>query len=591
MQFDLKNINKYNSELLKLLTENLPDMLWAKDLDGKYIYVNQAICDNLLMATNTLEPIGKGDLFFALREREKHKDRPDWHTFGELCFDSDQIVIDNDKAMKFEESGNVKGELLYLEVYKAPIYNDDGEIIGTIGSGRDITQLKTIQLELEKSVKQLDSQQVKMNYQSTHDSLTDLPNRSLLVDRLEQSINLATRHKRKVAILFMDLDNFKEINDSLGHNIGDDILIEFTKRLKNKMRRSDTLARLGGDEFCVLLTDITDLDDVLDFVSKSMSILHEPFLIGNNSLYINMSIGVSMYPNDSDNINTLLKNADAAMYKAKNNGKNTYCFYDQTMTEKAFERVFLETALREALDKDEFIVYFQPQMNAKNSTIIGMEALVRWNHPIMGIVSPDKFIPLAEDTGMIVQLDRVVMKKALTAYSKWKKEGLTTGKLSLNLAIRQLAEDDFLDYIKDMIAQKECLAENIELEVTESQIMKNPEKSIEVLKRINSLNISLAIDDFGTGYSSLAYLKRLPIQKLKIDRSFIKDLPVDAEDIAISKTIISLCENLNLLVIAEGVETDEQKDFLLENGCDLIQGYYYSRPLPEDKMREFLLNL
>ena len=589
MPFKLSDLKEHNSELLKLLTQHLPDMLWVKDLNGIYMYANKAICDGLLMAKDTEEPIGKGDIFFALREREAHKDKPNWHTFGELCFNSDQVVIDNNKAMKFEEYGNVKGELMYLEVYKAPFYDKDGKIIGTVGAGRDITKLKKIQTDLEKSLKILDEQREQLEYQANHDTLTGLPNRVLFMDRLEQSINLAYRYKKHVAVLFIDLDHFKEINDSLGHEIGDKVLVEVSNRMKNKMRKSDTLSRLGGDEFCIILNDIENLDDVSDVIMNGMEVLKEPVIIGPNTLYVRMSVGISLYPNDGDRASVLLKNADAAMYKAKNDGRNTYSFYDEAMTERAFERIFLETALREALDKDEFVVYFQPQMNAEEERLVGMEALVRWQHPTMGLVPPDKFIPLAEITGMIIQLDRIVMTKAMTQFNKWYKDGLNPGKLAMNLAIKQIEEEDFIDFVEALLKKQDYMSKNIEFEVTESQIMNNPNNSIKVLQKLHDLGVSIAIDDFGTGYSSLAYLKRLPITKLKIDRSFVKDLPSDAEDTAISKTIISLCENLNLKVIAEGVETNEQKEFFIENGCKFIQGYFYSHPLPAEEMTEFLI--
>ncbi|WP_373001832.1 EAL domain-containing protein [Sulfurimonas sp.] len=590
MPFKLSDLKEHNSELLKLLTQQLPDMLWVKDLNGKYLYANKAICDGLLMAKDTDEPIGKGDVFFALRERESHSDKPNWHTFGELCFNSDQVVIENGEAMKFEEYGNVKGELLYLEVYKAPFYDVDGKTIGTVGAGRDITNLKKIQLDLEKNLKILDEQREQLEYQANHDSLTDLPNRVLFMDRLQQSINLAQRYDNKVAVLFIDLDHFKEINDSLGHGVGDKVLIEVSRRIKNQMRKSDTLSRLGGDEFCIILNDIIDIEDMSDIISGGMEILKKPIEIDGHTLYIGMSIGVSVYPSDGNSASTLLKNADAAMYKAKGDGRNTYCFYDEAMTERAFERVFLETALRKALEEDELVVYFQPQIDAKENKLVGMEALVRWEHPTMGFIYPDKFIPLAEITGMIVELDRIVMKKALTQFKKWDKAGLNPGKLALNLAIKQIEEDDFIEFVENILDCEECSYKNIEFELTENQIMNNPEASIETLQKLSDLGISIAIDDFGTGYSSLAYLKRLPINKLKIDRSFIKDLPQDADDTAITKTIISLCSSLNLKVIAEGVETEEQKNFILKNGCQFIQGYYYSRPLSIEDMTKFLTN-
>ena len=588
MGFDLIDLQEHNSNLLTLLTQHLPDMLWVKDLDGNYLYVNKAICDNLLMAKDTKEPIGKNDLFFALREREAHKDEPDWHTFGELCFNSDQTVIDANKSMKFEEYGNVKGKLLYLEVFKAPFCDKDGNVIGTVGTGRDITELKKIQLDLQRTLSTLDTQRKQLEYQANHDALTDLPNRILFIDRLSQAIEHSKRYSKKIAVIFIDLDHFKEINDSLGHHIGDKILIEFANRTKKKLRKSDSISRLGGDEFCVIINDVESIENISNFIIDGMKIIKDPFVINNNALHIGMSVGISMFPDDGEDADTLLKNADAAMYEAKYNGRNTYRFYDRTMTERAFERVFLESSLKRAVYNDELVVYFQPQINSDTNKIVGMEALVRWNHPDMGLVYPDYFIPLAESTGMIVELDRVVMKKALTQLHKWHMQGLNPGKISLNLAMKQLAEDDFLSFLEDLITSEDCAYKNIELEVTESEIMKNPEESIKTLNKINDLGISIAIDDFGTGYSSLSYLKKLPISKLKIDRSFIRDLPDDQDDVAISKTIISLCENLNLKVIAEGVETNEQKEFLLKNNCKFVQGYFYSKPLSVEDMTEFL---
>ncbi|MEA1920704.1 MAG: EAL domain-containing protein, partial [Campylobacterota bacterium] len=555
MAFELSDLKEHNSELLNLLTLHLPDMLWVKDLNGVYLYANKAICDGLLMAKDTQEPIGKGDVFFALREREAHKDKPEWHTFGELCFNSDQVVIDNNEAMKFEEYGNVKGKLLYLEVYKAPFYDKEGNIIGTVGAGRDITELKTIQLDLEKSLKSLEEQGQRLEYQANHDTLTDLPNRVLLMDRLNQSIKYSNDAKKFIAVLFIDLDNFKEINDSLGHNTGDKILIETSHRLKSKLRKSDTLSRLGGDEFCIILNDIKHISTIIEIVKNNMNLFKKPFFIENRNLHVSLSIGISIYPNDGDNALTLFKNADAALYKAKGDGRNTYSFYDEEMTSKAFEKVFLETELRKAFKQDELIAYYQPQVNTKTDKIIGMEVLTRWQHPTMGFIYPDRFIPLAEETGMIIELDRIIMQKAVLQFSKWRKKHLEPLKLSINLSIKQIETEDFIDFIKEVLDKNEISYEDIELEVTETQIMNHPQRSIKALEKIHALGISIAVDDFGTGYSSLAYLKRLPINKLKIDKSFIDNLPGDQEDIAISKAVISLCQSLNLNVIAEGVES------------------------------------
>ena len=588
MSSNLSDLKEHNSELLNLLTQHLPDMLWVKDLDGIYLYANQALCDGLLMAKDVNEPIGKGDVFFALREREAHKDRPDWHTFGELCFNSDLDVIEKNKAMKFEEYGNVKGELMYLEVYKAPFYDKDGKIIGTVGAGRDITKLKKIQTDLENSLEILNEQREQLEYQANHDSLTGLPNRILFIDRVRQAIQLADRNNNKVAVLFIDLDHFKEINDSLGHNIGDKILVEFAKTMKSKIRKSDTISRLGGDEFCIILNDITTIDYITSFIVDCLITIRDPFIINERKLHIGMSIGVSIYPDDGGNATDLLRNADAAMYKAKDSGRNTYSFYDEDMTKKALERISLETALRKAFADDELVVYFQPQIDALENKLVGMEALVRWEHPNLGLIFPDKFIPLAELTGLIVELDRIVMKKALYQFNQWYKDGLNPGKLSLNLAIKQIESGDFISFFEELLSDENYDYKNIELEVTESQIMNNPKNSIKVLQKLDKLGISIAIDDFGTGYSSLAYLKKLPISKLKIDKSFVDNLPDDLEDIAIAKAVIDLSAALNLKVIAEGVETKEQKNFLLENGCKFMQGYLYSKPLSVDDMTKYL---
>jgi diguanylate cyclase (GGDEF)-like protein len=579
---------EHNSELLELLTANLPDMLWVKDLEGKYLYVNQAICDGLLMAKSIEEPIGKGDVFFAKRERALHKDKPEWHTFGELCFDSDQVVIDNDKAMRFEEFGNVKGKLLYLEVNKAPFYDENGTTIGTVGTGRDITELKKTQFDLEESLKQLEYQRQQLEFQANHDILTALPNRVLFLKDLVQNIKTAKEEQNIMAVLFIDLDNFKEINDSLGHDVGDKVLVEVSRRMQGVRRSSDTLARLGGDEFAIILNKLSSVEDVGSIVQEGMEILSQPLSIEHNTLYVSMSVGISIYPNDGQIAKELVKNADAAMYRAKQKGRNTYSFYNEEMTEKACERVFLETELRKALKNDDLLVYFQPQMDGRNNTIVGMEALVRWRHPDRGMIFPDKFIPLAELTGMIVELDRLVMRKAITAFTQWHTAGLNPRKISLNLAIKQLAEEDFIAFVTELVGDRKYLLNMLEFEVTETQVMSNPQESIATLQKIHDLGILLSVDDFGTGYSSLSYLKKLPISKLKIDKSFVDELPNNSEDVAIAKTIISLCKSLGLSVIAEGVENLEQKDFLLANGCHYIQGYLYSKPLSQEDMTHFL---
>ncbi|MDO9265766.1 MAG: EAL domain-containing protein, partial [Sulfurimonas sp.] len=437
----------------------------------------------------------------------------------------------------------------------------------------------TAELRMQKNI---------LDYQAHYDLLTGLSNRILFNDRLEQAVEKGKRQKSKFALFFIDLDRFKQINDSLGHSIGDKVLQIIAKRLQLVMRKEDSISRLGGDEFTVLVQDLKEVTDASLLAQKIISSLSEPINIENHTLYVTTSIGISIFPNDGISANNLLKYADAAMYKAKEEGKNNFQYYSSEMTEKAFERVVMEASLRKALSNNEFVVYYQPQVDGRTDKVIGMEALVRWLHPNVGLVFPDKFIPLAQETGLILAIDRWVMLTAMKQIAEWHEMGLNPGVLALNLSMRQLGQEGCVDKLSAMIKESGCKPEWLELEVTEGEIMKNPENAIGVLNHISDMGIELAVDDFGTGYSSLSYLKRLPIDKLKIDKSFVDGLPDDEEDVSIARAIIALAHSLKLSVIAEGVETKDQKEFLVENGCDFIQGYYYSKPIPSDEMEKFL---
>jgi len=428
-----------------------------------------------------------------------------------------------------------------------------------------------------------------LHHQAYHDALTGLPNRLLFMDRLDQYIHKGHRNKSKIAVLFVDMDRFKEINDSLGHAFGDKAIKEVARRIESQIRETDTIARFGGDEFIMICNDIDNPIIVVNIIQKVMQSMADPIIVEDHSIYITLSIGISIYPDDADMAYDLLKNADAAMYKAKNDGRNTYRFYTEDMTEKAFARIKLESSLRQAIKDEDLILYFQPQFNAKTNTLIGMETLVRWEHSSMGFIPPSKFIPIAEDTGLIIPLGIWILKKGMQQIVQWHDDGLTPGTLAINFSMLQLQKHDFISMLEKMLNETMCKPQWIEVEITESQVMKNPEKTISTLQKISQLGIKIAIDDFGTGYSSLSYLKRFPINRLKIDRSFIQDIPEDEEDMAIVQAIIALAKSLNLDVIAEGVETEEQKDFLVKNGCKNIQGYYYARPIPADKIMEMLL--
>jgi len=422
--------------------------------------------------------------------------------------------------------------------------------------------------------------------QAHHDALTGLPNRVLFNDRMEHAIEKAKRHKTEIALFFIDLDHFKQINDSLGHQVGDRVLVAVTERLKAKIRKEDTLARLGGDEFTIIIEDIHEMEDASRLAQKILEVLTQPIHIEGHTLYISCSIGISLYPQDDIDANNLIKYADAAMYKAKEEGRNNFQFYSSEMTALALERVVMETNLRQALEKEEFLLYYQSQIDANTEKLTGVEALIRWQHPVMGLILPVKFISLAEETGLIVEMDRWVMKTAMKQVTKWYQEGLEPGVLAINLSMRELRSDDFIETLQENMADIGFKPEWLELEVLEGQVMLNPEESIIKLQQISDMGIKIVIDDFGTGYSSLAYLKRLPVDKLKIDQSFVKGVPDDKEDTAIIKAIIALAKSLGLDVIAEGVETNAQKEFLVGCGCVNLQGYFYCKPMPSEKIEK-----
>jgi diguanylate cyclase (GGDEF)-like protein len=462
---------------------------------------------------------------------------------------------------------------------------DEQEFVSSVSNAislsLEIKRRRMIQDELKL-------QKDKLHHQAHHDVLTELPNRMLFNDRLEHAIQQAERADNKIALLFIDLDHFKGINDTMGHNVGDELLVEVARRLQGKIRKSDTLARLGGDEFTILLENVGSNENVIDVTQELLKAMEDPIQLKQHSFYVTMSIGVTLYPDDGETAEVLLKNADVAMYQAKDIGRNTYQFYTEAMTEKAFERVSMEANFRRALKEEEFVVYYQPQVDGHTGKIIGMEALVRWQHPELGMVSPMNFIPFAVDTGLIIPMDRWVMTTAMRQCAQWYEQGLNPGRLALNLSMKQLHKEDCVKALQGVIHDAGCKPEWLELEVTEAQVMEDAESVNRTLGIIREMGVSLAIDDFGTGYSSLSYLKKLPINKLKIDKSFVQDIPGDQEDVAIIKTIIDLSNHMDLKLIAEGVETEEQRAFLLEHGCEIIQGYFYHRPMPAEDLEKLL---
>ena len=424
-----------------------------------------------------------------------------------------------------------------------------------------------------------------IKFQANHDSLTNLPNRYLFQDRLNHAIHKAERDNKIFAILFFDLDRFKQINDSLGHTLGDQVLKLVAQRLKKHIRLEDTIARIGGDEFTIIAESLTSPEGAAVLAEKLKTILENPYYCGGHELYVTGSIGISLYPQDGHDADTLVRNADAAMYRAKEDGINSYHFYSPELTERAFERVLMEKNLRNAIRKNEFQLYYQPQFQLKSLKMIGLEALIRWPHPTLGFIPPNTFIPIAEETGLINEIGQWVLEEACAQIFKWHTNGEFSGRVAVNVSIKQLSQPGFIDTVKSVLDATNCKPSWLEIEITEGYLMSDQKSSIQKLKQLQSMGIEIAIDDFGTGYSSLSYLKKLPISKLKIDKSFVDELPNNSDDVAITKAIIALGKSLGLKLIAEGVETSTQKDFLEAEGCDEVQGYLYSKPLSVEKLQ------
>ncbi|HEY8605987.1 MAG TPA: EAL domain-containing protein [Noviherbaspirillum sp.] len=424
--------------------------------------------------------------------------------------------------------------------------------------------------------------EARIRYQATHDALTGLPNRNLLYDRLQQAIESARRGGETAAVAFIDLDQFKFINDSLGHQVGDELLKVVTGRLKSCMRASDTIARQGGDEFVLVLRQQKGAESVTGTVRRIIATVAEPWLVNGIRLQVTCSVGISVFPGDGDDAETLLRHADSAMYKAKELGRNSFEYFSAEMNLHATERLETLNSLRQALANDEFVLHYQPKVHLASGAVVGAEALLRWHSPQRGLVSPAQFVPLAEESGLIVDIGEWVLRSACAQNVAWQREGRPTIPISVNLSPRQLTRGDIVEVVRGVLDCTGLAPHFLELEITESVVMRDVDQSLETLRRLKALGVRVSIDDFGTGYSSLNYLKRFPVDTLKIDRSFVSDIAVDQDDAAIVKAIISLAHILNLNVVAEGVENEDQHRFLFDNGCDDVQGFHFGRPLAAD---------
>ncbi len=450
-------------------------------------------------------------------------------------------------------------------------------------------------IERKKSEEQI-------RHMAYYDNLTSLPNRTLFKDRLKLAMAHCRRYNRQSALLFLDLDNFKRVNDTFGHTVGDLLLKEVAERLNQSVRISDsvarnidegtkdTVARLGGDEFIILLTEIAHPHDAAKVAKRILEVLSPPLILDGHEVFIRVSIGIAIYPLDGEDIESLLKNSDAAMYHAKSSGKNNYQFYRKSMNAAALDKLTLENSLHRALERGELLLYYQPQIDLRKGKITGMEALMRWQHPEKGMIQPSEFIPIAEETGLIIPMSEWLLNTACVQNKAWQEEGLGPVRISVNLSAQQFKQDNLVHTVSRALNNSGLAPGWLELEITENIIMQNTQATLDTLHKLKGMGLNFAMDDFGTGYSSFAYLKKFPLDLIKIDQSFVKDITANPDSAAIVTAIIAMTNSLKLSVIAEGVETEQQQTFLLEHGCYKMQGYLYSRPLPADEAGEFIRN-
>ena len=552
---------------VRLLLDSTSEAIYGVDADGLCTFANPA-CLRMLGFVREEDLIGK-----PIHELIHHS-HPDGSHYpmadcavriatlaGQSCHRNDEVHWRTD------------GTSFPVEYWSRPMYKE-GVLVGTVVTFIDISESKQTEAKLHQL--------------AYYDNLTGLPNRILFNDRLHQALSDAKRRHQLVALMLLDIDRFKVINDTMGHEAGDDLLREVAARLKYSIRDSDTVSRLGGDEFALVFTDVGDIQHVAQLAQKVLSQFAAPVAIGGREVFTGASIGVALYPADTEDADSLLKYADSAMYHAKEIGRNNFQFYSHEMTASVQVRLQMETDLRRALDSDEFFLHYQPQVNARSNFITGVEALLRWRDHAGNLISPVQFIPLAEDTGLIVPIGKWVLETACAQLKRWHDAGMVELTLSVNVASRQFRDPMFPATVSEAIAASGIPPQALELEITESILLEHSDSTLHTLKDLKNLGVTLAIDDFGTGYSSLSYLKRFPIDRVKIDQSFVRDLASDNDDLAIVRAIIALARAMRLSVIAEGVETEEQLALLLREDCPDYQGYFFAHPMDAESVFSLL---
>ena len=549
--------------LFRAMIDQVPDYLFVKDTDSRFVIANRAVAADF--GVKPEDAIGKTDFDFHPPElaRQFFADEQKVLRSGEPMIDIDEFVI--------EPSGAKKS----LSTSKLPLRDERNKIIGLVGIARDVTERKRAE-DL-------------IHYMAHHDALTGLPNRVLLTDRLSQALLHAERCGTRVTVIFVDLDQFKLVNDSLGHNAGDTLLKTVAERMVACVRATDTVVRLGGDEFVVVLIDPGESPiAVATVLAKLRAAIAEPIAIGGEEIRVTASVGVAVYPENGADAETLLMNADVAMYRAKGTGRDNVQLYSSEMNASARERRILQESLRAGLTRNEFALVYQPQIDLPSGRIFAVEALARWHHPELGLVPPVKFIPIAEESGFIVPLGEWVLREACRQNKAWQDAGAPPITVCVNVSARQFGEKDWVERVAQALRDSGLPARYLELELTESLLMRNVDHAVATMRELQGLGVTLSIDDFGTGYSSLSALKSFPVARRKLDQSFVRNLPYDANDRSIATAVISLGQRLNMKVIAEGVETDAQLAFLTDNKCDEIQGFHFSAPVEADAIAAML---
>lgn len=556
-----RQLVEHDRARLAAVLDATPDLVAIADLDGRVSYLNHAgrrlfgLTGNVGPANSKLHDLFSESVASYLMEEAFPAACRDGHWFGEVAV----AGADNVETVPFSK----------LIVARR---NEQGRVDCLALIGRDISERKRFEAEL--------------HHQATHDRLTGLPNRFLLSDRIEAALAQARRHGKMAAVLFFDLDNFKRINDSLGHAAGDAVLRQVAARMQGGLRPTDTVARYGGDEFTIVVGDLGRMEDLLAVLRKVRSAFAVPVDAGTQEVVVSFSIGIALFPSDGASSETLLRNSDTAMYRAKSAGRNQYFFYAASMNERGHELLSLEAELRGALEREEFELFYQPQIELASDRIVGFEALLRWRHPERGVMVPAEFLPLLEDTGLIGPVGEWMLRRACADARRWREAGRRMVRVSVNVSALQFSDTDLPGRVSRILAEQCVPPGSLEVELTENLMMRDPRLTSRILRHLKGLGVRVAVDDFGVGYSSLAYLKLFPLDVLKIDRTFVGDMIEDPADATIVEAAVSLGHKLGLDIVAEGVETAEQRDFLRRIGCDIGQGYHFGHPLPSSELEE-----